>query len=219
MHFRLANFVTEKFARTLGGKVGASGLSNYTKSLFDPTLDWSTLKWLIEFTSLPVSLFFSLAVLYFQVIVKGIMRADDALTAIEHGASAIVVSNHGGRQLDHAPATIEVLPEIARAVKNRVPILIDGGVRSGTDIFKAIALGATCVFVGRPIIYGLAVGVSESFQRLSCNVFQGEEGVKHVLYLLRTEFDYALKLSGCTNISEIHSNDKMVVHKSFYSKL
>lgn len=88
------------------------------------------------------------------------MRGDDARMAIEHGAAGVIVSNHGGRQLDHAPATIEVLPEVVAAVGGRVPVLLDGGIRCGADVLKSLALGADHVFIGRPTIYGLAVGVS-----------------------------------------------------------
>ncbi|KAI6186751.1 Beta-2 adrenergic receptor [Aphelenchoides besseyi] len=133
------------------------------------TLNWNDLKWLVEFSTLPV-------------IVKGIMRADDAIESIKHGAAGLIVSNHGGRQIDSAPSTIEVLPEIAKAVNGQVPLIMDGGVRSGNDVFKALAFGAQMVLIGRPIVFGLAVG--------------GFEGVKHVLRLIRNEFDYSLRLSG-----------------------
>ncbi|KAI6189738.1 Hydroxyacid oxidase 1 [Aphelenchoides bicaudatus] len=189
-HLTMANFTTTKFAQTSSGKVGTSGLANYTKSLFDASLNWSDLKWLVNFSTLPV-------------IVKGIMRPEDAITAIENGASAVWISNHGGRQLDSAPATIEALPEVVRAVQGRVPVFVDGGVRSGTDIFKSVALGADLVFVGRPIIWGLTVGA--------------EQGVKRVLELLHDEFEYAMKLSGCPLISDVRKN--MVVHETYYSKL
>ena len=138
----------------------------------DQSLNWNDLRWLVEFSKLPVCsvyfLLFRLLCAFFKVLVKGIMRGDDAHAAISHGAAAIIVSNHGGRQLDHAPATIEVLPEIVAAVGGRVPVLIDGGVRCGTDIFKALALGADAICIGRPIIWGLTVAVCYVLRPLKC---------------------------------------------------
>jgi 4-hydroxymandelate oxidase len=121
--------------------------------------------------------------------VKGILRADDALRAVDHGASGIIVSNHGARQLDTAPATISVLSEIVDAVAGAVEVYVDGGIRRGTDVLKAMAYGARAVFVGRPILWGLAVG--------------GEAGVKSVLEMLRQEFDLAMALSGCPRLADI----------------
>lgn len=144
-----------------------SGMSAYVNSLFDATLTWKDLGWLVQMTRLPV-------------IVKGVLRVDDALRAIDHGASAIVVSNHGGRQLDTTPATISVLPGIVDSVAAAAEVYVDGGIRRGTDILKAMAYGARAVLVGRPILWGLAVG--------------GEAGVKSVLEMLRQEFDLAMAL-------------------------
>ncbi|CAD5210849.1 unnamed protein product [Bursaphelenchus xylophilus] len=191
-HLEMANFADQLHARTKTGASGTSGLSAYTNSLFDQSLNWKDLTWLVNTTKLPV-------------IVKGVMRADDAVKAIEHGAAAIIVSNHGGRQLDHAPATIEALPEVVKAVNGRVPVFIDGGIRAGTDIFKALALGASMCFVGRPVLHGLAVG--------------GADGVKHVLNILRTEFKYALLLAGCPSIKSIRETKDIVVHEHYYAKL
>jgi len=109
--------------------------------------------------------------------------------AVEHGASGIIVSNHGGRQLDTAVATIEALPEIANAVADRIEILIDGGIRRGTDVVKALALGAKAVLVGRAPLWGLSVN--------------GEQGASHVLDILRDEFDLAMALCGCTTVEQI----------------
>ncbi|VDM61190.1 unnamed protein product [Angiostrongylus costaricensis] len=131
----------------LNTKVGESGFMHYVSSQIDSTLDWSVVDWLLRTTRLPV-------------LVKGIMRGDDADEAVRRGVQGIIVSNHGGRQIDSAPATIEVLPEVVRAVLGRVPVFIDGGIRNGRDIFKSIALGASGVFVGRPILWGLSVDVS-----------------------------------------------------------
>jgi 4-hydroxymandelate oxidase len=109
---------------------------------------------------------------------KGILRVDDALRAVNHGASGIIVSNHGARQLDTTPTTISILPEIVDAVAGAVEVYVDGGIRRGTDLLKAMAYGARAVLVGRPILWGLAVG--------------GEAGVKSVLEMLRQEFDLAM---------------------------
>ncbi len=155
---------------------GESGLAAYFATLLDPALTWDAIGWLRSITKLPV-------------IVKGIVRADDAVRAAEHGAAGIVVSNHGGRQLDASPPTIDVLARVVDAVAGRCEILLDGGVRRGTDVVKAIALGARAVLVGRPILWGLAAG--------------GREGVAHVLAMLRRELDLAMALAGCPNIAAI----------------
>jgi len=153
-----------------------SGLNAYVASLFDPSLSWADLGWLCSLTRLPV-------------VVKGIVRADDARRAVEHGAAAVVVSNHGGRQLDTAPATIEALPWVAEAVDGKIEVLVDGGVRRGSDVVKALALGARAVAVGRPILWGLAAG--------------GQPGVERVLGLLRDELDAALALCGCCTPADV----------------
>ena len=144
--------------------------------MVDNALTWKDVDWLREHSKLPL-------------MVKGICRADDAVTAVEHGVQAIVVSNHGGRQMDGAPATIEVLPEIVAAVDGKVPVMVDGGVRRGTDVLKAIALGAKAVLVGRPILWGLAVA--------------GEDGARAALEFLRAELDLAMALTGCPNLASI----------------
>jgi 4-hydroxymandelate oxidase len=123
------------------------------------------------------------------VLVKGICRADDALLARRHGASGVIVSNHGGRQLDGAPATIEVLPAVAQALGGAIPVLVDGGIRRGTDVLKALAAGATAVQIGRPILWGLAM--------------DGEAGVAEALELLRCELDLAMALAGCASLKDI----------------
>jgi 4-hydroxymandelate oxidase len=134
------------------------------------------LEWLQSLSPLPL-------------VVKGILRGDDALRAVEHGAKAVIVSNHGGRQLDGAIASIDALSEVVAAVGNNAEVLVDGGIRRGTDILKAVALGAKAVLLGRPVLWGLAVG--------------GEAGVQHVLELLRTELDLAMALSGCAKLQDI----------------
>jgi 4-hydroxymandelate oxidase len=139
---------------------------------------WKDLAWLQSNTRLPV-------------FVKGILAPDDAVLAIEHGVSGIVVSNHGGRTLDTLPATIDALPRIADRVNGQVPILLDGGIRRGTDILKALALGATGVMIGRPILHGLASA--------------GAVGVAHVLKILRMELEMAMTLTGRPTLADIDS--------------
>jgi isopentenyl diphosphate isomerase/L-lactate dehydrogenase-like FMN-dependent dehydrogenase len=123
------------------------------------------------------------------VVLKGIQTGEDARLACEHGAAAIVVSNHGGRQLDRVAATIDVLEEVVDAVDGRLEVLIDGGVRRGVDVVTALALGARAVLIGRPAAWGLAV--------------DGEAGVRHVLELLRAETELALRLVGCTSAADV----------------
>jgi isopentenyl diphosphate isomerase/L-lactate dehydrogenase-like FMN-dependent dehydrogenase len=134
------------------------------------TLTWDVIAWLRSITTLPI-------------IVKGILTAEDAKLAMEHHVDGIIVSNHGGRQLDGAITSIDALPEVLQAVGGRCEVMVDGGIRRGTDILKALALGARTVLVGRPILWGLAV--------------QGQDGVLGVLEILRDEFERALALSGC----------------------
>jgi 4-hydroxymandelate oxidase len=123
------------------------------------------------------------------VLVKGVQTREDAALACEHGAAGIVVSNHGGRQLDGVAATIDVLPEVVEAVASRLPVLVDGGIRRGIDVVKALALGADAVLAGRAPLWGLAVG--------------GEAGARHVLELLRDEILQALKLIGATSPTDV----------------
>ena len=175
-HLSLKNLLQagcHEFPKNVGAN---SGMAVYVASLFDPALTWKDIEWLAGVTKLPV-------------LVKGILRADDARRAINHGAAGIIVSNHGARQLDTTPASISVLPEIVDAVAGAVEIYVDGGIRRGTDVLKAMAYGARAVLVGRPILWGLAVG--------------GEAGVKYVLEMLRQEFDLAMALSGCPSLSAI----------------
>ncbi|HUJ61514.1 MAG TPA: alpha-hydroxy acid oxidase [Kofleriaceae bacterium] len=155
---------------------GESGLAAYVADLLDPALTWDAIGWLRSITRLPV-------------LVKGIVRADDARRAVAAGASGIVVSNHGGRQLDAAPATIDVLGRIADAVAGGAELLLDGGVRRGSDVVKAIALGARAVLVGRPVLWGLAAG--------------GRDGVAAALGVLRRELDLAMALCGCPDVAAI----------------
>ena len=155
---------------------GGSGLATYFVRLLDENLTWRDVEWLRSITKLPV-------------LIKGICRGDDAKHAIASGAGGIIVSNHGGRQLDTSRPTIRALPEVVEAVDGQVDVLIDGGIRRGTDVVKALALGASAVQIGRPVLWGLAV--------------DGEAGVRHVLELLRAEFDLAMALCGCRDIAGI----------------
>jgi 4-hydroxymandelate oxidase len=144
--------------------------------VYDPGLSWRDLAWIRERAPLPL-------------LVKGILTAEDASLAVEAGVDGIVVSNHGGRQLDGVAAGATALPEVLEAVDGRIPVLVDGGVRRGTDVLKALALGAKAVLVGRPCVWGLAVG--------------GEDGVHDVLELLRVELDNAMALTGCRGVEDI----------------
>ncbi len=156
-----------------------SGLFAYFLEQINPALTWQDLEWLQSLSPLPL-------------VLKGILRGDDAARAVEHGAQGIIVSNHGGRQLDGAIAALDALPEIVTAVNGRAEILVDGGIRRGTDVLKALALGANAVLVGRPVLWGLAVA--------------GNAGVQHVLEILQSEFDLAMALSGCDSLAAIDSS-------------
>jgi isopentenyl diphosphate isomerase/L-lactate dehydrogenase-like FMN-dependent dehydrogenase len=142
----------------------------------DDTLTWRDLEWLRSLCALPL-------------VLKGILTAEDALLAAEHGAAAVVVSNHGGRQLDGVPATLDVLPEVVEAVGERVEVLLDGGIRRGIDVLKALALGARATLSGRAVLWGLAAG--------------GEAGATRVLALLRDEIELGLKLLGCPSPADV----------------
>ncbi len=172
----VANLLPDGYGE-LAQAAGDSGLAAYVSALIDPALSWRDLDWLRSITRLPL-------------VIKGIVRPDDAVRAAEAGAAAVVVSNHGGRQLDTAPATIDVLPEVAAALAGHsIEIFLDGGVRRGTDVLKALALGARAVLVGRPILWGLATG--------------GEAGAATVLRLLRHELDLAMALAGAPTVADV----------------
>ncbi len=155
---------------------GESGLFTYFAQQLNPAVTWRDLEWLESLSPLPL-------------ILKGILRPDDAVRAVEYGAKAIVVSNHGGRQLDGAIASLDALADIVAAVDGKIEILLDGGIRRGTDILKALALGAKAVLIGRPILWGLAVG--------------GQIGVSHVISLLQDELNVGMALSGCAKLQDI----------------
>ncbi|XP_058797239.1 2-Hydroxyacid oxidase 1-like isoform X2 [Phymastichus coffea] len=160
------------------------------KSMMDDSLTWKDVSWLKRVTKLPI-------------VVKGVLRPEDALLAIKHGASGILVSNHGGRQLDSVPATIEVLPNIVKAVGDRAEVYMDGGIRQGTDVFKALALGAKMVFMGRPLIWGLACG--------------GVQGARAILEMIRNDIDETFAMAGCSSVQEITQD--FVTHEILYAHL
>jgi len=145
-------------------------------ALVDPALTWTDIERFASDCRVPV-------------VLKGVLRTDDARRAVEHGARAVVVSNHGGRQLDTVPAGADALPPVVDEVGDEVDVLVDGGVRRGTDILKALALGARGVLVGRPVLWGLAVG--------------GEEGARRVLELILSGFDNALALAGAPRACDL----------------
>lgn len=153
-------------------------LSKSRATMHDASLDWNVIDKLRSMTKM-------------KIILKGIMAPQDAKLALDHGADAIVISNHGGRQLDCTLSTVEALPAIAAAVKGKLPIILDGGVRRGSDVFKAIALGADLVLIGRPVLWGLT--------------FKGQEGVETVANILEREFSRTMALAGVTRVSDIKS--------------
>ena len=158
------------------GGPGPFALSPYVNSLFDATLTWSDLDWLRGLWTGPL-------------VVKGVLSPRDATLAAEHGADAVIVSNHGGRQLDGAQATIDALPAVVEAAGDRLEVLLDGGVRRGADVARALALGARACLVGRPYLYGLAVG--------------GEAGVARAIGILTGELRRTLALMGCVGVGEL----------------
>jgi isopentenyl diphosphate isomerase/L-lactate dehydrogenase-like FMN-dependent dehydrogenase len=153
-----------------------SSLFAFILERHDPSLTWDDVAWLRSLSSLPV-------------VLKGVMTAEDARLAVEAGADAVVVSNHGGRQLDGAPGTLDVLPEVVEAAGGRLEVFLDGGIRRGADVLKALALGAGAVMIGRAYLWGLAA--------------DGEEGVRRVLELLRDELLLAMALAGVTSSRKI----------------
>jgi len=155
---------------------GRSALAQHAAQSFDASITWADLAWLREITALPL-------------VVKGILTAEDARLAVEHGAAGVIVSNHGGRQLDGAVPSLVALPEVVAAVAGRCPVLVDGSVRSGRDVFVALALGAGAVLVGRPVLWGLAVS--------------GAEGVADVLTMLNRELTEVMALAGRPRLTDI----------------
>ena len=173
----LGNFPAEVGAAMLAHRnAGDSSLAAHFAVTSDPTVTWRDLGWLRGLSPLPL-------------VLKGVLRPDDARHAADEGAAAVVVSNHGGRQLDGAVASLDALPAVVAAAGDRLEVLMDGGIRRGTDVLIALALGARAVLLGRPVLWGLAV--------------DGEAGAARVLALLRDEVDLALALAGCTSPAEV----------------
>ncbi|XVE88591.1 hypothetical protein DITRI_Ditri19aG0081600 [Diplodiscus trichospermus] len=169
-----------------------SNLEAFANNTFDASLSWKDIGWLRSITNLPI-------------LIKGVLTREDAIKAIEVGIDGIVVSNHGARQLDYAPASVSVLEEVVHAVKGKVPVLFDGGIRRGTDVFKALALGVQAVLIGRPAVYGLAA--------------KGEYGVKRVVEMLKDELELTMALSGCPTVEDISRNHVRTEHDRLHSML
>lgn len=189
-HLTLANFEGLDLGQM--DKTQDSGLASYVAGQIDRSLSWKDVKWLQSITELPI-------------LVKGVITAEDTKLAIQNGAAGIIVSNHGARQLDHVSATISALEEVVQAAAGRLPVFLDGGVRRGTDVLKALALGASGVFIGRPVVFGLA-----------CD---GQQGVEKVLQMLRDEFELAMALAGCTKVSDISRAHVQTEVERFHAKL
>src|SRR5580658_3707390 len=166
----------EKFKVPDGDVSLHTGSQDLFKSVLDASMSWKEIDWLRSFARLPL-------------VLKGVLNPDDTELAVKHGVSGIIVSNHGGRNLDTLPATIDALPQVAEKVAGRMPVFVDGGIRRGTDVLKALALGASAVLIGRPYIYGLGAA--------------GEAGVTRVIRILQREFQMAMALTGRTNVAGI----------------
>jgi len=172
---RVANFLPGA-SDPLQEAADGSGLAHFVHGMRDASLSWKDLEWLASLAPLPL-------------VIKGLVRADDARRAAGHGAAGIVVSNHGGRQLDTAISSVRALPEVAEAVGDSMLVMVDGGIRRGTDVVKALALGARAVMIGRPLLWALAL--------------EGEAGVRRALTLLINELDLAMALAGAPRLSDI----------------
>lgn len=189
-HLTLGNFDQTGGKHALVSKAeGNSGLAAYVASLFDQAISWKDVKWLKSITKLPV-------------VVKGILSPEDARIAVQLGCEGVLVSNHGARQLDGVPATIEALKDVVKAVDGRAEVYMDGGIRRGTDVFKALALGARAVFIGRPLLWGLAQN--------------GEHGVMEVLRILSSELQNAMMFSGVASVQEI--GPEYLIREDYYRR-
>ena len=174
--FSLARAFPGSFLGNLRSPRPRAAVRLFTEIYSRPSLQWSDLAFLRELTSLPI-------------LLKGVLHPDDARAALDHGVDGLVVSTHGGRQVDGAIASVDALPDVVAAVEGRIPVLLDSGIRSGADVFKALSLGATAVLVGRPYVYGLAIA--------------GEDGVRQVLRNLAADFDLTLGLAGCVSVADL----------------
>lgn len=177
--YQLMNKYPDNFLTNLRSKRPMKAVRQFINIFSRPSLTWKDLPFLRKQTDLPI-------------LLKGILHPDDAKKALNYGVDGIIVSNHGGRQVDGSIAAIEALPNIVNAVREKVPVLMDSGIRSGADVFKAIALGAKAVCLGRPYVYGLALG--------------GQAGVEAVIQNLLADFELTMALAGCKNIEEIDRN-------------
>ncbi|MEJ1240516.1 lactate 2-monooxygenase [Chryseolinea sp. T2] len=171
------HFPGSGFLSKLRSGLPLKAVRKFIATYSNPAINWDDLTYLRSITRL-------------KILLKGVLHPDDARKAIDYGMDGIIVSNHGGRQVDGSIATLDALPPIAEAVNGRIPVLIDSGIRSGSDIFKALAAGAKAVCIGRPYVYGLAIG--------------GQKGVEDVIRNLIAEFELTMALSGCKSIAEIN---------------
>lgn len=189
-----ANF--KKFGlASMSDKTDGSKVKEHTDQQFDSDLGWDSIDWLKSITKLPI-------------ILKGILHPEDAMEALNHKIDGIIVSNHGGRQIDSVISSLDALPDIARATQNKLPLIVDGGIRNGEDVFKAIALGAHAVMIGRPIMWALSIG--------------GEDAVISLLARLKNELTLTMRLAGCNTLEFIRdcgysllSGDKITALKFF----
>jgi 4-hydroxymandelate oxidase len=177
-HLAISNLHADEHD-SLPNRQGHSGVAHYFENLINKNLGWRDIDWFRQQADMPIYL-------------KGILHPEDARLAVEHGVDGIIVSNHGGRQLDSSIASIDALPAIVDQVRGQLNIIVDGGIRRGTDVLKARALGADCVGIGRPIIWGLN--------------HSGQEGVTAIFDILQRELDLAMALSGCSQIADITSD-------------
>ncbi len=178
--FRLMHRYPGGFFSNVRSKRPLKAVRTFINIYSRPTLQWEDLPFLRELTDLPI-------------LLKGVLHPDDAHRAIDYGMNGIIVSNHGGRQVDGAVSSVEALVPVIEEVKGQLPVLLDSGIRSGSDIFKAIALGATAVLLGRPYVYGLAIA--------------GQRGVEEVLKNYLAEFELTMGLAGCRNVEEIKNKE------------
>lgn len=176
--YGMANYISDPvFCSRLAEVTPENAVEEILRTIYTPALNWNDIAYLREHTKLPI-------------LVKGILHPDDAKLALEHGVDGIIVSNHGGRQVDGAISSLDALPAIAEVVKGQIPLLLDSGVRTGPDVVKALALGANAVLIGRPFVYGLAVA--------------DEQGVASVIDTLLNELDVTMALSGSTSIADLN---------------
>ncbi len=168
--------------RALRSGEARAAVRHFIATYSRPSLEWSDLARLREMTALPI-------------LLKGVLHPDDARMAVDHGMEGLIVSNHGGRQVDGAIGALDALPDIVAAVAGRIPVLFDSGIRTGADVFRAVALGAAAVLLGRPYVYGLAIA--------------GEAGVREVIRNLVADFDLTASLAGCRSVAEI-TRDRLV---------